>query len=928
MKNITRLTRASCVLIAVFITSRAYSQTAPVADAQAASKEAAKSSEVVVLNPFTVDAGSDNSWTATSTLVGTRTNQELSKVPASVDVLTSEFLTDLGLESMDDAAGFVAGLTVTPRNESRNDDSRVSYRGLTGGNTISRNFFMWYVPADTYNVGRLDFSKGSNSLMFGDSAPGGQVTVYTKRPSQKSITDLFASFGSFGTRRFTLDINRKINKMLAVRLNVVDRLDTTYIENNYQRLRAEDMSILFKPFPNTTLIVEGEAGKYSRRRADNAVAIYDTASAGAGYSTSNKWYYTSDGTLIQTPGTLASTDRTAASGNQLSLLQGQSVLVNLPGGISKQFQGFSKSLDILGSNDYLDRPYNVATIVLDQNIKKLSLELSFNHQFQSQNRNDNSFGTSQTPPIISVDSKGRPYMDETGSVPFKIFNNKVDAGRISAAYPFDFGHWMSQYLVVSASRQKDYASNRRFFIANDAAPGTLQNNTVFFRAYLDDPGLGTQAFWNQFLLPNLKTSSTFHPALYESYVNTGPYVDIRYNRNLSASLSGEYFGGRLHSMLGLSFSRVSRKVPAAYTYTLDPIGRIIPPGNPDINPSAYSYDPKYDLGTRSKTIGLSYDLIKKDTATLSVYGVYSQSFNWQAAQTFYGLSLGPILGVTREVGFKGDLFDKKVFVTAAVFDIKRQNVAFNWLPDNLSAVFLEDLINPNNLSPGQPGYISVVNGLNNERRTVNSNEESKGSEITIQGRRVYGLQVRLTASYQKVTAAPDFGVFQSLLASAISRTNAALAPGGNPALAENATYIANAQTIIGSNTLTGAIQGRRSAPYLGSFVTDYEIPHVKGLRFGLNAIMTPNYNVAIYNGIVFKRGGQFPLGGYLIYNTKIKRRSITFRGSVMNAYDIINGNSPYRITGSTGLNTRTALPNYIYRYKDPAVFSLSTEVNF
>ena len=917
------------VSFAIFVSLAALSLSAQTTStAQAASQDTAKPSDVVVLNPFAVDASSDNSWTATSTLVGTRTNQELSKVPASVDVLTSEFLTDLGLQSMDDAAGFVAGLTVLPRNESRNDDSRVSYRGLTGGSTISRNFFMWYVPADTYNVERLDFSKGSNSLMFGDSAPGGQVTVYTKRPSLRNITDVFASVGSFGAKRFTVDINRKINEKIAVRLNLVDRLDTTYIHNNYQRLRAEDLAVQFKPFPNTRIIIEGEAGKYSRRRADNAISIYDKSAAGAGFSTSNKWYYTSDGTLVQTPGTLASTDKTGASGNQLSMLQGQSVLVSLPNGVTKQFQGFNKSLNILGNNDYLDRPYNVATFVLDQNIKKLAIELSYNQQFQAQNRNDNSFGTSQTPPVISVDSKGRPYVDETGSVPFKIFGNIVKAGRISAAYPFEFGRWMSQYLVVSASRQKDYASNKRFFVANDAAPGTLQNNTVFFRAYLDDPNVANDTFWNQFLLPNLKTSPTFHPTVYESYVNTGPYVDIRYNRNLSASLSGEYLGGRLHSMLGLSFSKISRKVPAAYTYTLDSIGRIIAPGNPDINPNAYAYDPNYDLGTRSEMVGLSYDLIKRDTMTLSTYGVYSQSFNWQSPTTFYGLALGPILGVTREVGFKGDLFNKKLFVTAAVFDIKRKNVAFVWAPDNLSAVQLEDLINPNNLTAGQPGYLSVVNGLNNERKTVNSTEESKGGEITLQGRRTYGLQLRLTGSIQKVTAEPDFGVFKSLLAAAIARTTAAQATGGNPALAENATYIASAQTIVGSNTLTNAVQGRRSAPYLGSFVADYEIPHIKGLRAGVNGILTPDYNVAIYNGIVFSRGGQLPVGAYVIYDTKIKRQRIMFRGSVQNAYDIINGSSQYRVTGSTGQNTGTGLPNYIYRYKDPAVYALSAELHF
>src|SRR5882724_2703949 len=133
----------------------------------------------------------DNSWTATTTLSGNRTRQEIEKVPASVQVITSEFLRDLNIGSLEDAASYVAGLTVQPRLESRNDEGRISYRGLTGASNTSRNFFMWYVPSDTYNVERFDFSLGSNSLMFGDAAPGGQATVYTKRPVFRNFGDVF-----------------------------------------------------------------------------------------------------------------------------------------------------------------------------------------------------------------------------------------------------------------------------------------------------------------------------------------------------------------------------------------------------------------------------------------------------------------------------------------------------------------------------------------------------------------------------------------------------------------------------------------------------------------------------------------------------------------------------------------------------------------
>jgi hypothetical protein len=46
------------------------------------------------------------------------------------------------------------------------------------------------VPSDTYNVERIDFGKGSNSLIFGDVEPGGQGSVFTKRAQMKNFGNL------------------------------------------------------------------------------------------------------------------------------------------------------------------------------------------------------------------------------------------------------------------------------------------------------------------------------------------------------------------------------------------------------------------------------------------------------------------------------------------------------------------------------------------------------------------------------------------------------------------------------------------------------------------------------------------------------------------------------------------------------------------
>ena len=881
--------------------------------------------EVVALSPFTVTDTDDKSWLATTTLTGSRTNQDLAKLPVTVDVITAEFMRDLGAFNMEDAAKFVSGVDVTPRLESRNDD-RITYRGLAGSGS-SRNFFTWFVPSDAYNVERFDFNKGSNSLMFGDSNPGGQATIYTKRARSRNMQELFTSVGSYDAYRFQYDVNRKVTNNFFMRLNFANRRNKTYVKGTNDVFRAADLAFTYEPFKSTVIRVELERGETHRVRADSALAINDVAAAGRGFSTNNQWYYTSDKEIFYRTATfpVLAADRAAPSGNQVSLLQGQTQAVRLPNGTQKVFSGFDQYTNMLGTVDYNNRIFNVANVTIEQRIGKLSIEAAFNQQFQHEDRNDNSFGTSQTPPVLSVDSTGRPYIEEAiGGQAFKVFGNIVVAGRVAAVYPFDFGRWSKQLLVVTALKQRDTKFSRRTGLANELGAGLIANNGVRLRAYLDDPAFGTTTFWDQFLLPNLRTTPEFKPVIYESTTVTGPFVDIRYAQTQTASLSGEYFGGRLHSLVGVSWNSLKRKIPTAAAYTTDARGYFIHPGMPWENPSVYTYDSTFDLAAVSKMAGLTWSVIRKENVSVNIYGVNSESFNWQSRQVFYGPDIGPVRGKTKEVGLKGDVFQRKLTYTLGFYDIKRVNAAYAWSPDVLSQTQLEDLINPNNVLPGSSNYVTVVNGLNNERRTVNSNEQARGVELTLQGQRWKGLQTRVTFSTSKVRAQADFSQFRTYLSAAEARTAAATAPGGTPSMAELVTVLNNARTVLTSNTLTDAVAGRRSSPYTGSFVMDYQIPWVRGLRMGANGIFGPDYTVAIFNGVSYKAGASFPLSGYLLYDRRILNKyQTTFRLGLQNVYDIINGDSRYRITGATSFNTPAGRPNYIYRYAEPTTWSFS-----
>src|SRR5678809_756046 len=101
--------------------------------------------------------------------------------------------------------------------------------------TVARNYFSWNVPGNTYNIERIDESRGPNSVLFGVGSAGGIINSSTKQAQfGRSRQAVSLSAGSFDTFRATLDANQPLVKnKLAVRLNAL------WSQQNTSRLYSE-----------------------------------------------------------------------------------------------------------------------------------------------------------------------------------------------------------------------------------------------------------------------------------------------------------------------------------------------------------------------------------------------------------------------------------------------------------------------------------------------------------------------------------------------------------------------------------------------------------------------------------------------------------------------------------------------------------------
>ena len=263
------LTSRTAFLALVFtIAPIAVAQRAPVAPAASTAPTASKAdAETVTLSPFTVSTDKDVGFVATSSLAGGRLSGDLADTPAAYSVITREFIDALNLTDLNGAIEWTVNTNVNNDNGANlTFASNVTYttRGV-GASTPQRNFFPFYVNFDSYNLERYDFSRGPNSVLFGNGNQAGSANVVTKQARfDRPVRELRTSFGSWNTRRVSVDVNQPLNDRLAVRTNAVWQDGRGWRDRDFSTLKGVALTGSLRLGPNTQLRLEGEYGENSR----------------------------------------------------------------------------------------------------------------------------------------------------------------------------------------------------------------------------------------------------------------------------------------------------------------------------------------------------------------------------------------------------------------------------------------------------------------------------------------------------------------------------------------------------------------------------------------------------------------------------------------------------------------------------------------
>ncbi|MBK1877640.1 TonB-dependent receptor [Pelagicoccus mobilis] len=251
--------------------------------------------EIFELSPFTVEGSEDEGYRATNTLAGTRIKSQLKDIGTSVQVVTEDFLDDIGAVSMEDllthttntevggisgnfsgfeemadngghAAVLTAGLRAEPQLATR-------VRGL-GRADLTRSYFKTSIPFDRYNTSRIDINRGSNATLFGLGSPSGIINNNLDQATFSDAGKFVLRLDGEGSVRGSLSVNRVlIEDKLAVKFALLEDQKEYRQKPTYSDTTRKYAAIKFKPLKHTTFRADFEDGDIDSRRPDTISPI-------------------------------------------------------------------------------------------------------------------------------------------------------------------------------------------------------------------------------------------------------------------------------------------------------------------------------------------------------------------------------------------------------------------------------------------------------------------------------------------------------------------------------------------------------------------------------------------------------------------------------------------------------------------------------
>lgn len=661
----------------------AQAQTAPAASNTTAANAANNNAnEAVVLSPFEVNTSADTGYVAASSLAGGRADTPLKLTPASISVMTKEFMEDLNITDMREAAAWTLNME-SPANPNEGpfggSNFQMNFRNTGGGaNYPSRNYSLFYFTADAYNSERFEFSRGPNALLFGDAGIGGMATQTTKQArfnTRRLSTSLQGD--TYGGWRGTVDATYGVSRF-AVRVNGLLQDREFHQDGTFSKVNAIHVATSFKVTDNTQLRAEVE------RHHERALQWRRTYGEQA--SLWNRTTFNNDNTTIANPNNFGLEQ---ISGNADYLLLNTTLpglgLLNYRGnqyrtrglGYQMPWQGRtdipnfarppSKEFNLGPADATMQRTLDYKAFYIDHRFNPNAFaQLAYiRHDFGPATQVTESLGGEYRIDVNRLlpngqanPNVGKAYADIEQSSQYQ--SNAVEEVRLLATYRFEKEKWFDmkqRFSFIGGWRQDRFEMwQRRWVWTNNPAQPNLTNaaNRIRYRIYWDQPMPGIAAY-----VPPSDSTRTF------AFTNTGFAADNERDLTFGQLVSNTtFFNDRLSIILGYRRDKVEEDLQSS---SYDSTGRFM---FGFVNPATRAFQEGYHgsnpTEVDSKNAGAAYYIFP----WLGVIGNYSENFSIPPTgdPLISGTNPSPPRGKVRDFGVRFALSENRLYATITRYD--------------------------------------------------------------------------------------------------------------------------------------------------------------------------------------------------------------------------------------------------------------------
>lgn len=190
-------------------------------------------------------------------LSSTKFTEPVLNTPRTITVLTKEVLDDKNAFTLREIGRSTAGVTLGTGEGGNAFGDRFFIRGFDVRNDIFVDGIRdpGVSIRENFYTEQVEILRGPGSSFAGRGTAGGAINIVTKQATDRDFTDLVAIGGfSDHMKRVTLDVNRAISPILAVRVNALYH-DSNVAGRSFITDYRDGVagSVVFKPLPDLTL---------------------------------------------------------------------------------------------------------------------------------------------------------------------------------------------------------------------------------------------------------------------------------------------------------------------------------------------------------------------------------------------------------------------------------------------------------------------------------------------------------------------------------------------------------------------------------------------------------------------------------------------------------------------------------------------------